>query len=586
MARKTKPLVPLYHAAGWCNHGAWMTSSARDRPNRWPQGPVWWIGGVTILGLMAVGAFSVRSLIASGDERIASSSEGTALATQAEAERAGVEGDESPGDGANGTAAEERSDEGIDEPPGPPEETTESNSSASSEAGKAGEQPAPVTTTTELIDAVADEAGDDTEGVGERLDSVVITAELSDPVPVAEDEDNEIEVGIGSPMSWATGAGWIVPWGDGILEVGWLKIGEEPNGNGIYDETRLVARTLVDSQTCQSIQPLSEATDLPECWEDLGEYQSLYEGGRISAIISDGRRLLVASEADDQIYVSVTNDLDSWDTTEIELPRPSGLPDFVYASSYVDHLAVNPNGWLAKITTEVSIDVLALAGIREPKTKIRSVYELGDDVHIPVEFVLFEGLFVEWWLDDERRYREKQFFSWDNLGISHSMFCHYSYYCSMKHYIHSSNVSGSVWSALWGEEPVRVELPMGFGVGGRCCAIVGTSAGYMAFSDPSEGGYDPTWFGSANAFFSSDGIRWDLIDSPSGVFLDLWTTRDGVVASNVPSRGDDELPGSNWDTIYWWFADSDGSNWREIEEPLKPPMLAPFQYPTIRLATG
>lgn len=424
------------------------------------------------------------------------------------------------------------------------------------------------------------------EEPGEPPAPVTTTAKPTDPALIAEDEDIEFEVGVGSPMSWGTGAGWIVPWGDKILEIGWLKIGEEPNGNGIYDETHLVARALVDSRTCQNVQPLSEATDFSECWEDLYEYPTPYEGGRISAIISDGHRLVVASETDDQIYVSVTSDLDSWDTTEIELPRPSGLPEFVYASSYVDHLAVNPNGWLAKITTQLSIDVLALAGVREPKTGIRSAYELEDDVRsITGDSINFEGLFIEWWLDDERRYHKRQFFSWDDLGISHSMFCHYSYYCSNKHSIRSSNVSGSVWSALWGEEPIRVELPMGFGVDGRCCAIVGTHVGYMAISDPSESGYDPTWFGSSTVFFSPDGIGWDVIDSPSGVFLDLWTISNGIVASSVPLRGDDER-GSNWDNIHWWLADSDGSNWREIEEPSEPPMLAPFQYPTIRLASG
>ena len=550
-----------------------MASEGRDRSNRWLQSPVWPIGGVAILGLVIAGVFVIRSLNASNG--------GTAPAASAEG-RVAVEGDESLVDGADGTSTGDRPDEETSELLVPPEEPTESSISTSPEPEATDEQPAAD------IDTGDGEVQHppEPEVVDEQPDEVTTTTEPSDAVLVDEGNGTEFEVGVGSPMSWGTGTGWIVPWGDGILEIGWLKIGEERNGNGIYDETLLVARMLADGYTCQNIQSLSKATDLPECWGDLDEYPNPFERGRISAIISDGQRLLVASEADQQVYISVTSDLASWDTAEIELPRPDGLPDFVYTSSYMDHLAISPRGWLAKITTEVSIDVLALAGVREPKTGIRSVYELEDEFEIQGAFGILGGLFLEWWLDDEKRYYKRRFFSWDNLGISQNMFCENSQYCNNKGAIHSSRILGSVWTAVWGENPIRVELPMGFDVYGKCCAILGTETGYIAFSDPSESGYDPTRFGPTRVFLSSDGIEWNPVDSPSEVFLDIWAVKNGVVASSVPLKGDDELPGSNWDTVHWWLADSDGSNWREIEERPTPPMLSPFQYPTIRLATG
>ena len=534
-----------------------MTPDSRNRPNRWPQSPVWWIGGVALLGLVVVGVFGIRSLVVSSGEGTTGSGEGTALAARAEEERAGVEGDESPVDSADGIAPGDRPDEEISDPPGSLEEAVESSGSVSPEAEEADEPPAPVTMTAE-----------------------------SSAAGVDEQNGSEFGVEIGSSRSWSMGHGWIVPWKDEILEVGLLKVGEERNGDGIYDETRLVVRSLSDSNDCRSVLSIYEVIDHPNCWAKLNYYPVPNEGGSIESIISDGERLIVASQMDEQAYISITDDLIDWNTTEIGLPRPSGLPDFVYASSYVDHLAVNPNGWLVKITTELSIDVLALAGIRETKTGIRSVYELQEDVQIQGAFdILLGGLFVKRWLDDERRSYNEWFFSWDDLGISHDTFCDFSQYCNMKGYIHSSNVSGSVWSALWGEDPIRVELPMGFGVSGRCCSIVGTHDGYMAISDPDESGYF-AWFGSAKVFFSSDGIGWDLIDSPSGVFLDFWMARDGVVASNISLRGDDEPPGSNWDNVHWWLADSDGSNWRKIEELPAPPELGSFQNPEIRLATG
>ena len=537
------------------DHGAGMTSEGRNRSNRWLQNPVWWIGSVALLGLVIAGVFGIRSLVVSSGEGPSSNGESPALAARIEEERAGVEGDESPVNNADGIALDDRPDEKISNPPVPPEAAAESSGPGSPEAEEAGEPPAPVTT----------------------------IAEPSDPAPTAEDEDIEIEVGVGSPMSWATGAGWIVPWADGILEIGWLKIGEEPNGNDIYDETRLVARPLSDSSICQNVYPISEVVDLQECWGDLSHFQIANRGGNIRAIQSNGERLIVASKIGEQVYVSVTSDLIDWDTTEISLPHPPSLPDFVYAISHVDHLAIGPNGWLLKITSEFTIDILVQAGVKESRTGL-SIYDLREELDgINGTSAYDDGVEIRWWIDEERSDLMEQFFTWEELGFDRDMFYRYYSPKGNKPYVFPENITGSVWTAAWGEEPLRTDLP---DIYGTCCAIVGTDAGYVAISDPGAPGYDPTRGGSSKAFFSYNGQKWVPIDSPSQVFLDFWAVKDGIIVRSVPRQGDDELSGSNWDSIYWWHADSDGSNWREIEELPKPPMLAPFQYPTIRLATG
>ena len=523
-----------------------MASEGRDRSNRWLQSPVWPIGSVAIFGLVIAGVFVIRSLTASNG--------GTAPAE----ERAAVKGDEYTVDGADGTSTGDKPDEGAGYQLVPPEEHTESSNSASPAPEVIDEQPAADIDTNDGEVQHLPEA----EVVDEQSNHVTTTAEPNDSV-IDGENGIEFEVGVGSPSE---GTGWIVPWRDEILEIGWLKIGEKPDGYSIYDESHLVARVLSDSEDCQNIRPISKASDYPKCWGDLNHYLIRDASGRISAIISDGHRLIVAFEDSGQVYISVTNDLINWDTTEFELPPPASLPDFVYSSSYVGFLAINPNGWLAKITTELSIDVLSLAGIREPDIGIRSVYELDRRLTIQGLWVGFEGLLARWWLDDDRTYYRKQLFSWNSLGISRRQFCDYSHYCNNKGAVHSSNISGSVWAATWGNDPIRVELPMGLGISGKCCAIVGTDSGYVAFSDPGESGYDPTWFGPTEVFYSSDGVEWNPVDSPSEVFLDIWAVNNGVVASSVPVRGDDELPWSNWDTIHWWLANSDGSNWREIGE--------------------
>ena len=539
----------MHHVVGWWIIGVGMASEGRDRSNRWLQSLVWPIGSVAILGLVIAGVFVIRSLTASNG--------GTAPGAPAE-ERAVVEGDESLVDGTDGTSAGDKPAEESGDLLAPPEEPTESSISASPEPEVTGEQPAAD------VDTGDDEVQrpPEPEVVNEQPDQVTTTTEPSDAVLVDDNDVIEFAVSVGSPES----TGWIVPWGDEVLEIGWLKIGEKPNGNSIYDETYLVARVLSDSDDCQNIRPISKASDYPKCWGDLNHYLIRDASGRISAIISDGHRLIVAFEDSGQVYISVTNDLINWDTTEFEPPPPAGLPDFVYASSYVGFLALNSNGWLVKITTELSIDVLFLAGVREPDIGIRSVYELNRRLTIQGADVGPEGLLARWWLDDERTHYREQYFPWSSLGISRRQFCDYSHYCNNKGAVHSSNISGSVWAATWGNDPIRVELPMGLGVSGKCCAIVGTDSGYVAFSDPGESGYDPTWFGPTEVFYSSDGVEWNPVDSPSEVFLDIWAVNNGVVASSVPVRGDDELPWSNWDTIHWWLANSDGSNWREIGE--------------------
>ena len=551
-----------------------MALEGRDRSNRWLQSPVWQIGSVTILGLVIAGVFVIRSLTASNG--------GTTPAAPA-AERTAVEDDESLVDGPDGTSAGDRPNEGISDLPVPPEEPTESSNSSSSEPEVIDEQPAADIDT----DDGEVQRPPEPEVVDEQPDEVTTTAKPSDAVLVDNDDVIEFETSVGSPHGRH---GWIVPWGDGILEVGWLKIGEEPNGYGLwngyalYDETQLAARSLLSSNDCQSIQPISKVVDYQNCWTEINHYPISNIGGSITAVISNGERLIVASQMSEQVHIAVTGDLIDWNTTEISLPHPPSLPDFVYVISHVDHLAIGPKGWLLKIRTEFTIDILVQAGIKEPRTGL-SIYDLREELDGINGTVTYEdGVEIRWWTDEEKSDLMEQFFTWEDLGFDLDMFRKYYSPQGNKPYIFPENITGSVWTATWQGDPVRIDLPDV--VGDTCCAIVGTAAGYLAISDPGAPGYDPTWFGPAEAFFSYDGQRWVPIDSPSEVFLDVWAVKNGVVASSVPVRGDDQLSGSNWDNIHWWLSDSDGSNWREIEELPKPPMSSPFQHPTIRLATG
>lgn len=553
-----------------------MTSNGQNRPNRWPRSPVTWIGGVALLGLVVVGVFGIRSLVVSSGEGTTGSGEGAAPAARAEKERAEVEGDESPVDSADGIAPGDRPDEEINDPPVPPEEAAESSGLGPPEAEEPGEPPTPVTTTPEpSADDLAEESG--------KFD-------VGRPV-------------IGEPYGSA-GSGWIVSWNDGLLEVGWPKISGSLYDENIYDESRLIGRTLSDNQHCRSIRPLNRLARIHNCWEGLEHHLIPNEGESIRAIISDGERLIAASETDEQVYVSVTSDLVNWDTTEIVLSHPPRLPDFVYTISYIDHLAIGPSGWLLKVTTEFTIDILVHAGIREPRTGL-SIYDLRDELNaIGTVSENENGIEIIRKIDEEvSGYTTQTFYtartlSWDELGFDLDMFRRYYSPYRNKPYVFSEHTTGSVWVAAWGEDPVWVDLPEMPGLpdlNGTCCDVVGTEAGYLAFSDPSEPGYDPTWWGPGVVFFSSDGHIWISIESPSAVFFNVWPVEIGLIVSGAlleayEDNGHMEWTSWDWDRpFFWWSVNPDGSNWQEIKMPSYIPMRSPFEMlgynnPTIRLA--
>lgn len=556
-----------------------MTSEGRDRSNRWLQNPVWWIGSVALLGLVIAGVFGIRSLVVSSGEGTTGSGEGTALAARTGEERAGVEGDESPVDSADGIAPDDRPDEEISVPPVPPEGTAESNGPGSPEAEESGEPPAPVTTTAESSAADLAEESDEiggppiteTEEVDGQPAPATTTIEPGDVI-VGESNETESWDELGSPMY----TGWIVPWDDGFLEVGWPQTGETRNNDPVYDdESHLKARALSDNQHCRNIQSLARASRIPNCWEDLDHYLTPNGGESIRAVISDGARMIVASETTERVYISISSDLKDWNTTEIILPHPPSLPDFVYTFSYMDHLAMGPNGWLLKITTEFTIDILGLAGIRELEAKL-SAADLKDEVNrlIGITDVYFDedGVELTFRPDDKGSEYMTRELMWDELGINKNEFRKYYARQTMKPYIFSDNILGSAWVTMWGEDPVRVDLPDISGHG-TCCSIIGTEAGYIAFSDPSEPGYMPTRWGPGVAFFSFDGYIWTPIESPSAVFFDVWPVENGLIVSGALLEAyeeDGRMKWTNWDwdrPLFWWSVNSDGSNWQEIKMP-------------------
>ena len=331
----------------------------------------------------------------------------------------------------------------------------------------------------------------------------------------------------------------VLPWGDGFL-----AFGCPPGWTRVWEEVRQTIHTSADGLTWATVG------SLPPAFADLSGRDPLDSHPIYTA--SDGQRLLLAAERGDRILVSITGDLSSWNTYEIAPTPPSDLPHGVRAETSAEDLIIGPDGWLLLTSTRLGVDlrVLAPADIEESALAIR--FGLPDS----------QGLTVGWWAGQEpdESYHTR-FVTWEELGIDEDT---YSYYGVLEYAMrpHTPNYlrSGAVWSARWGDEPVRAELP---NVNDTALwTVVGTDAGYVGLPWIGEPGCPSP---GADMFFSPDGLTWDASDAPGGASVSLIGL--GAVANGVVVTGH-EWDGSRCNPItHLWRGDATGSNWRSVEPP-------------------
>ena len=336
----------------------------------------------------------------------------------------------------------------------------------------------------------------------------------------------------------------VLPWGEGFLAFG-CPVGA-PERTRDWEEipTTITIHTSADGLTWSAVE------SLPPPFADLSgrdplDYHPIYTA-------SDGQRLLLAAERGDRILVSITGDLASWDTYEVALTQPDGLPHGVRAETQADNLTIGPDGWLLLTSTRLGVDlrVLAPADIKESALAIRFGYPES------------RGLNVEWRTSEQEpdESYHTRFVTWEELGIDEDTYLHYGVAeYAMRPHTPNELKSGAVWIAEWGDEPVRAELP---NVNDTALwTVVGTAAGYVGLP----------WIGGAGCpspdgeiYFSPDGLTWNAGDTPgeAGVSLmDLSAVENGVLVS-----------GHEWDgsrcspvTSHLWRGDATGSNWRSVE---------------------
>ena len=339
----------------------------------------------------------------------------------------------------------------------------------------------------------------------------------------------------------------LVPWGDGFLEFGY------PASSDGWDGTHLNMRVSADGLTWSAIEAL------PVPFSDvLARDTSRYP---IDDVASDGQRLLLDVQQGDRALVAITSDLANWDTFEIVFAQPDGLPHGVRAKTRAGGLAIGPDGWLLHTSTSLGVDlrVLAPADIRESAQDIR--------FSVPES----QGLNVKWKTEQQAPGESNfsRFVTWEELGIDEDTYLHYG----VAEYLISPRtpswlISGAVWSADWGQEPIRAELPEVSGA--AWWTVVGTDAGYVGLPRLAEGGWPPSVGVKHEMFFSPDGLTWVAIDAPEGArvsLMQLSAVEDGVLVIGDVSEEDYYY---NPVESRLWLGDATGSNWRAVELPELP----------------
>ena len=279
---------------------------------------------------------------------------------------------------------------------------------------------------------------------------------------------------------WPQFAHALLPWGDGFLQYGYAASGAR------HWHCQLVIRYLADGLTWSDF----EALPVPFS----GVLVSDACDDSIRAAASDGQRLLFVVQQDNRILVSITGDLTNWDTIEIVPPPTDGLPHGVRAETLIGGLAIGPDGWLLHTSTSLGVDlwVLAPADIRESAHYIR------------FGFPESQGLNVEWKTEQQEPGESyfSRFVTWEELGIDEDTYLHYgAAEYLMRPHTPAWLRSHEVWSANWGQEPIRAELPEVRGAVGW--QIDGTDAGYVGLPVIGKPG---TVVVEHPMFFSSDGL--------------------------------------------------------------------------------
>jgi len=340
----------------------------------------------------------------------------------------------------------------------------------------------------------------------------------------------------------------------------------------------------VDSPLCSEIDlPRSDlATVTPETSDPLNIPEHLRPQP-----VSGGNRTIAAeyvAQADhDDVALKVTITAPGREETVHILPLGASgeLHPALSTRSSTWHIVTAPDRWLIPVSVTTELESLNTLVRGHPNFVSRSLRfdEIWPnwDEHGDAEDVRVTG----WAITPDGG--ERHFscdVSWDELGITSELYDTYGRpSMENKYRPRIEELSGFIWTARWGEDPVRAELADNRGT---CCRIDVLDNGFVAISSTVTSEYS----GRESApivHFSADGVVWDEVVLPTlwyhyvDVFgpaeVPIWvcsvqSTDTGVlIRESLRDSGGTWLLDGTCDEGTYWSAEKDLTNWRKLLSP-------------------
>ena len=283
-------------------------------------------------------------------------------------------------------------------------------------------------------------------------------------------------------------------------------------------------------------------------------------------VVSTGNRLLIGSQWNDNVYISVTSDLVEWETFEIILSESEGLHEALSTASRAKGLAIGSNGWLLSVEEVIYFDFISVLPSDIAESALLVEFPQG---HTCGEGNQSIGRLFRFSVHYRRSTDEEGCLLLEDETIPWAQFREYGTFGNKGFQPRRPDRNfGSVWAAVWGESPVRSDLPRpteGIYMG-TCCMVIGTSEGYMAIENTFGPGYGAAWGLPTEIFYSKDGSEWSRIQyivGDTAWINSFFVLHDGVILSSCETHGFWHPDGNTEaDT---WIVDSDGENWRRSE---------------------
>ena len=303
------------------------------------------------------------------------------------------------------------------------------------------------------------------------------------------------------------------------------------------------------------------------------------------APVSDGRRTVAADyvsqpgEQDVALKVMITEG-----NTETVHVLPMGasaeLPPSVRTWSRSRHIVLAPDRWLIPVTVTAALEDLYVLVRRHLALEARNSFieHLDPWSRSPAGE---GGVTVEGWtsLRPDGSQHFDCFITWEDLGITQQLFDDLGAgQFANKPRVGFEQLSGYIWTARWGEEPVRAELADNRG---RCCSIDVLDTGFVAVSQTATTEYD-TAASAPLVHYARDGILWQSVEVPTRVYhfyelfgpaeVPIWvcsaeSTDTGVlIRQGIGDSGPQSWTPDCGDATYW-SADGNLTNWRKLLAP-------------------